>query len=66
MSVKVIIKIVLALVFISILLWLIFGEDTTLNGNEDGEGSVWGPYGTGTYLRNGIPYYTGIDLNQFP
>ena len=66
MSVKYIIKIALVLGFISLLLWLIFGEDTTLNGDEDEDGSLWGPYGTGTYLRNGIPYYTGIDFNQFP
>ena len=53
MSVKDIIKIALALVFISLLLWLIFSEDTTLNGNEDGEGS---PYATGNH-----PYGTGPD-----
>ena len=66
MSVKDIVKIALALVFISLLLWLIFSEDTTLNGDKEGDSSLWGPYGTGTYLRNGIPYYTGIDFNQFP
>ena len=50
MSVKYIIIIAIALGFISLLLWLIFSEDTTLNGNKDGEGSLWGPYGTGIYL----------------
>jgi len=66
MSVKDIIIIAIALGFISLLLWLIFSEDTTVNGNKDGDSSLWGPYGTGNYLRNGIPYYTGIDFNQFP
>ena len=53
MSVKDIVKIALALVFISLLLWLIFSEDTTLNGDEDGGGN---PYATGNH-----PYGTGPD-----
>ena len=61
MSGKDIIKIVLALVFISLLLWLIFSEDTTLNGNEDGEEPE---YYTGTYNVNdndNLVVYENID-----
>jgi hypothetical protein len=54
MSVKYIIKIALVLGFISLLMWLIFSEDTTLNGDEDVDGSLWGPYGTGIYLRPNV------------
>ena len=61
MSGKDIIKIVLALVFIALLLWLIFSEDTTLNGNEDGEEPE---YYTGTYNVNdndNLVVYENID-----
>ena len=58
MSVKDIIKISLALGFISLLLWLIFSEDTTLNGDEDGGGNPYGRYGTGIDF---LPYGTGPD-----
>ena len=70
MSVKDIIKIALALVFISLLLWLIFSEDTTLNGesngNEDGEGSPYAtgnhPYGTGPdKVKDGLVVYETVD-----
>ena len=67
MSGKDIIKIVLALVFISLLLWLIFSEDTTLNGNEDGEGSPYTdidfiPYGTGPdKVKDGLVVYKTVD-----
>ena len=43
MSVKYIIIIAIALGFISLLMWLIFSEDTTVKGNKDGDGF---PYGT--------------------
>ena len=61
MPVKDIIKIALALGFISLLLWLIFSEDTTLNGNEDGEEPE---YYTGTYNVNdndNLVVYENID-----
>jgi hypothetical protein len=50
MPVKDIIKIAIALGFISLLLWLIFSEDTTLKGNEDVDDSLCGPYGTAICL----------------
>ena len=67
MSGKDIIKIVLALVFISLLLWLIFSEDTTLNGNEDGDGNPYTdidkyPYGTGPdKVKDGLVVYKTVD-----
>ena len=66
MSVKDIIKIALALVFISLLLWLIFSEDTTLNGDEDGGGSPYAtgnhPYGTGPdKVKDGLVVYKTVD-----
>jgi hypothetical protein len=67
MSGKDIIKISLALVFISLLLWLIFGEDTTLNGNEDGEGNPYNdpdfvPYGSGPdKVKDGLVVYKTVD-----
>jgi len=66
MSVKDIVKIALALVFISLLLWLIFSEDTTLNGDEDGEGSPYStgnhPYGTGPdKVKDGLVVYKTVD-----
>jgi len=66
MSVKDIIKIALALGFISLLMWLIFSEDTTLNGNKDGEGSPYAtgnhPYGTGPdKVKDGLVVYKTVD-----
>ena len=67
MPVKDIIKIALALGFISLLLWLIFSEDTTLNGNEDGEGNPYTdiefvPYGTGPdKVNDGLVVYKTVD-----
>jgi hypothetical protein len=60
MSVKYIIIIALALGFISLLLWLIFSKDTTLNsesnGNKDREGP---PYLTiPDKLEDGTVVYT--------
>jgi len=62
MSVKDIIKIALALVFISLLLWLIFSEDTTLNGNEDGIDLDEVPDGAGIGRdRDGLVVYKTVD-----
>ena len=67
MPVKDIIKIALAIGFISLLLWLIFSEDTTLNGNEDGEGNPYTdiefvPYGTGPdKVKDGLVVYKTVD-----
>ena len=59
MSGKDIIKIVLALVFISLLLWLIFSEDTTLNGNEDGEEPEY--YTVSHKVKDNLVVYENID-----
>ena len=67
MSGKDIIKIVLAIGFISLLLWLIFSEDTTLNGNKDGDGNPYtdidkDPYGTGPdKVKDGLVVYKTVD-----
>jgi len=67
MSVKYIIIIAIALGFISLLLWLIFSEDTTLNGNKDGEGNPYTdidkhPYGTGPdKVKDGLVVYKTVD-----
>ena len=59
MSVKDIIKISLVLGFISLLLWMIFSEYTTLNGNEDGESPTDRP-GIGRD-RDGLVIYKTVD-----